>query len=208
MKNLKTLCSAFFISFATISFAQELIVQNNNVEQLLYRGFRNSISVSMSDIPFEDLIFKCIHCEIQSDTSKNGIIMLPKKERTAELFVSAKSHPDKKIKQSFRVQNLPNPEVFIGVKRNEDLVGLGELKNELKIGYDQSILLKNNFTIDGWEVCKNGKCISGTSNSLSKEAISLLENEKSDSFTLSIKTASLNDGIMRILNARFLMSKD
>jgi len=197
-----------WLAIAPVCFGQDLIVQHNNQEQVLYRFFKNSIAVSLGNLPFEDLNFKCVNCEIQSDNTKNSIIILTKEGSTAELIVSSKSNPNKEVKQVFKVQGLPNPQVFMGYKESGEIVSINDLYKKISVGYPSYLLLKNDFRLIEWELSMDGTTIIGASDSLSIEAIELLTSRDANTFTFRARIASKTEGIERKLDSIFVLQKN
>ncbi len=175
MKNLVKLSLFVLLASSTMScFGQYLVVQHNSQEQVLYRGFENSIAISLGTTPIDELTFKCVECEI-IDRKDGNLIIKTGNSKTATLVASSKLDPSKEFKQTFKVQNLPAPMVFVGQKEAGSEITLDELKSPLSIHYNNCLLLKSNFQIVDWEICVDGLCETGMTQTFSEKAIDLVK---------------------------------
>jgi len=115
--------------FSLITLGQKVCTIANKDENVLYVGVRNSIALSVSDIPNNNLkiMLSDSTCKVEK-VDNNNYIITPKKGGRMEITVMNSSNGKEEIigKYPFRAKRVPSPDISIMAKKpgliNKELV--------------------------------------------------------------------------------------
>jgi gliding motility-associated protein GldM len=149
---------------------------------MLYRGYKNKVECVASGYPE----CKPVGTGITLAKSGTSYIGSPGAGRECSITVMGVNEATKKSvslgKFSFRVQNLPPPQVYLGTLESGATVSKTAVANmpRLFAKYPPSIPLSASFEVSSYEITVSGapRSISGQGGTLSPEAMSLLKQAK------------------------------
>ncbi len=171
---------------------------------VLYRGYDNKIQAVASGYPET----KVSGTNVSLKKTPEGYVgTVTGSAKTASISVSGFNKATGKSvplgTTTFRVRNMPKPNVYFGGYEEGQVISPAE--NKVKVGYGSDIPLNATFRVLTWEVIVSGAPFSakGTGGQLDAKATSLLRQGKKGS-TVTIQVSAVGpDNIRRNLSASF-----
>lgn len=197
MKNLATL---ILISFPILCNAQTIHFEDRTSPYCLYRNYDNVVTIVPSaGMNLNELKITCVNCLMERDMyiSDDRIVynLTPEKNfREAQLQIHDKNGLLLK-QEDFKVSNLPDFELYIGLKRNGETVDKTNLK--LSIGYPEEVTLKCQGEIRSWQIEIDSVFFAGQDQNFSEEAMSAIIAADSSQTIRMTCTIVDRDGIQR-----------
>lgn len=171
MKKIKnTLFYLVACAGSSLSYGQGIIEFNEY--NILYRGYENHLQIGSLNGD-SNLLLKSNDCEIRK-SSVDWIVKPTSTSKTVSLFV-LNSLNDTLLIESFRVNNLPIPEVCLGRYKNGDKLFSRETR-KLYVKLPEGCQISKDFQIQKWAMRIEGysKEITGTGDLLSSEAMKMI----------------------------------
>jgi hypothetical protein len=156
---------------------ENLVVISNPESMVLYRGYANKIQIGFNDILVKEYTFETSNCDsIINDSEKHNYIIYPGPSRMLTLTIVDLSVKGKKTiisETTYRVSNLPDPTLYLGVLENESTASLQAIKSMTRLfaKYSPELYFNAYFEVNSWNLFVKDLNISGTTYNLSKEAI-------------------------------------
>jgi hypothetical protein len=171
MNNSKNILFYFIVFVVPFSALGQGIIEFNEYN-ILYRDYENHLQIGSLNGD-SNLLLKSNDCEIRK-SSVDWIVKPTSTSKTVILFV-LNSDDDTLSIESFRVNNLPTPEVCLGRYKNGDKLFSRETR-KLYVKFPQGCQISKDFQIQKWAMRIEGysKEITGTGDLLSSEAMKII----------------------------------
>lgn len=178
------------------SFGQSFVVENNDQNKILYRGFENTLKIGQTHEDYPSYKLETINCEATALSGSTDTYLV--KPKTNAKFAQINFIVNGKVQDStsFVIQNLPSPSLFLGNQESNSKIGKA---TNLEVKYSNGIALKSDFRVSRWESMQKDQHFEGLGNNLSPEMISYIY-ALPEGETISIMVDVLSpDGITRKL---------
>ena len=184
---------------------------NDTSNEVIYRGFPNRFEIDLGTFAASYFHLECINCTISpklfDDTLPvNHYCILPTRGKQAILNIY--SHKEPLRSDTFSVQNLPDPEIYLNGVRNGQSIDVASLDTTiaLECRYPDEITLRNQFTIEYWEMLVSQELkLHGTSSEIDKESLESLKLLELGTTISVICTVKGSDGVRRKKAAAFVL---
>ena len=119
MKTVKLILGILFVYASTTISGQKVCTIANLSENILYRGIKNPIGISVSDIPNDHLkiILSDSLCKIEK-LDNNNYLITPTAKTSLNVVLTVMNYQNGKeeliSKYTFRVKRVPPPEIYLG----------------------------------------------------------------------------------------------
>ncbi len=120
MKTAKLILGILLVYASTSISGQKVCTIANLSENMLYRGIKNPIGISVSDIPNDHLkiILSDSLCKIEKVDNNNYLITPPTAKNYLMVLLTVMNYQNGKeeliTKYTFRVKRVPPPEIYLG----------------------------------------------------------------------------------------------
>jgi hypothetical protein len=195
-KRMKKLAFIGAVMVSLTSFSQDVFIENEDQNKILFRGFENHIKIGSE---LEDFTIEAVNCEVTQTAGKNYLVKVNSNARTAMInFLSNGKIIDS---ETFVVQNLPSPDLFWGEHVSGSTLPQG---NDLAVKYTPGISLRSNFEVVSWSCELDGKEFNGQGNTLSTEFIEQTGRSASGDKITIIANVKGPDGIVRKISGSWV----
>lgn len=203
---MKTLLTLLSISLALTLQAQTPTAALETPDiTMLYRGYANKIIPAVTNSNGKQIVLKGKGLTLQK-VEEGYYVAKPGRAKTATISIFLADAKDTTfIKEvEYRISNLPDPSLYLGMSRNGNTADINASKIYAK--YPPEIPLNSRFEITKWSITVNEETISGAGNNI-KSASELIQNAPNGAVIFVKVSVQGSDGITRMRTGSWVVKK-
>lgn len=205
MRKILFILSAQLVTI--FSFSQEVVVGNIEMN-ILFVGYQNKLIISVPNTELSDIKVEGENCKISEIDKTGAFTVVPSGGGSLTLNFSVKGETIGSKK--YRVKGFPKPDLYLGNYEPESTISKKNLSNTLSMRYHPDAAFPIQFSlpvIKEWGVSTEEGEAKGTGNTLSVEALTLLQNATENQKIIIYADVLGEDKITRKAASSFVMTE-
>lgn len=205
-QSIKSSYLIFFLLILNSSLAQNTVFSiETSEEQVLYRNIENVVTIQSNLSPDDyKIVFK--NCDVSKNiTPEHQFVLTPGKGRASSIdIIDAKDSTRLYFSKTFKVDYLPNPELYYGIANNGTKINpnAGHLFVKYPPSYNLSVL-SNSFEIISWKISLGNKIFEGKGHVITEEVKKELIEIKDVQLVSILALVKGPDGLTRKIGATY-----